>query len=373
MSKLKSKWWPRLPRVASVGLWIAVAASGCSPSGPKPAGGAATPSSFNSPIAATTFTEPTRSAFTVSLPPGWTAKGGVEQGSPVSATPWMTATSPDGATTVSLGDPSIPGFTLPSQYNSVGQTVQSAAGTPSPVEPYEDGVQFATDYAQRVFGPACSPLQPVGSQPEPGFAQAAQARAAKFAGMVGVPAPPTQFDGGSVRFTCQSNGAPYAVGVIDVTGLNQTSVGGFWNVPVVAAYRTPIASQSQTDQIARAMWQSYQPGAQWQAQMVSATQQRLAVIQQQGAQAMAALRQQEAQSSAMLNAQMQNANARLNANHAAFMAQFNAQGAARNAAFAQHMYDKETGQQSEMRYINNQQCIAWYDAAHTRCRATAQY
>jgi hypothetical protein len=370
MSKLESIW-RRLSRLAAVGagLWIVAAVGGCSP-GSNAGGGSISPASFPGGGAAT-FTEPTQSAFTVSLPQGWTAKGGVQQGATGSPTPWMTATSPDGATTISLGDPSIPGFTLPSPNNAAGQTVQSATGVPSPVEAYENGVQFAGDYAQQVFAPACSPLQGAGTQAEPEFAQLAQTRAAQFAALVGVPAPPTQFDGGSARFTCQSNGAAYAVGVIAVTGLNQFSIGGFWNAPVVIGYRTPAASQAQTDQIARAMLQSYQPGAQWRAQMAAATKQRLAVIQQQGAQAMAALQQQDAQSSAMLNANEQAANDRLNAGHAAFMAQFNAQGDARNAGWQQQQYDKQTGQQSEMRYINNQQCVAWYDAAHTRCSATA--
>jgi hypothetical protein len=53
------------------------------------------------------------------------------------------------------------------------------------------------------------------------------------------------------------------------------------------------------------------------------------------------------------------------------MQQQAAQAAARNAAFGQQMYNKQTGQDAEIRYINNQTCIRWYDAAHTRCAATA--
>ena len=42
----------------------------------------------------------------------------------------------------------------------------------------------------------------------------------------------------------------------------------------------------------------------------------------------------------------------------------------RRAHYAQ-MYNRETGQQTEMRYINNQQCVQWADAAQTRCAVTA--
>jgi hypothetical protein len=364
-------------RATAVTLVLAAAAllTGCKPGASNAAaglGGGLFPVSAPGVAAGmTTFTDPTENAFTLQVPQGWTVKGGVQRASATAATPWVTAASPDGATTISVGDPSIPSFVLPSPTHPAGSSVQNASGATSAAQPYENGVQFAADYAQRAYGQTCAPLQPAGTQAEPDLVQSAQAKMATLAAAVGVPPPPSSYDGGSARFTCQANGAAVAVGVIDVTALTQSSVGGFWNVPVLIAYRTPAASQAQTDQIARAMRQSYQPNAQWQAQMVSATKQQLAQIQQTGAQQMGQLRQQEASESSMLNAQEQAANARLNAAHAATMAQLNAQGAARNAAFANQQYNKETGQQSEMRYINNQTCVRWADAAHTRCAATA--
>jgi hypothetical protein len=368
----------KVRRVAMASLALAaamMAIAGCKP-GPTnttaATGGLWPVSAPGGPAAgATTFTEPTENAFTIQVPQGWAVQGGLHRVSASSATPWVTATSPDGASSISIGDPSLPGFTLPSQYHAAGSTVQNAAGAVSPVEPYEDGAQFAADYAQRAYGQACAPLQPAGTQAELDYAQMAQNQMAKLAASVGVPAPASNYDGGSVRFTCQANGAATAVGVIAVTALNQSSVGGFWNVPILIAYRAPAASQAQTDQIARAMRQSYQPNAQWQAQMVAAARQQLAQNQQLGEQQMAQLRSQESASGAMLNAQMQGADARLNAEHAQTMNWLNAQGQRINQNFANQQYNKETGQQSEMRYINNQTCIAWYDAAHTRCRATA--
>jgi hypothetical protein len=367
----------RRAAMASLSLAAAmVAIAGCKPGASNAAtssGGAFWPVSAPGGPASgtTTFTDPTENAFTIQVPQGWSVKGGVQRASPTAATPWISATSPDGATVISIGDPSIPSFILPSPYHAAGSTVQNAAGSVSAVEPYESGVQFAGDYAQRAYAQTCAPLQPAGSQPEPDFVQMAQDQMAKIAAAVGVPPPPANYDGGSARFTCQANGAADTVGVIDVTAVNQSSAGGFWNVPILIAYRTPAASQAQTDQIARAMRQSYQPNAQWQAQMVTATRQQLASIQQQGQQQMAQLRSQEAASGAMLNAQMQSADARLNAEHSQTMNWLNAQGQRINQNFANQQYDKETGQQSEMRYINNQSCIAWYDAAHTRCKATA--
>jgi hypothetical protein len=318
-----------------------------------------------------TFTDPTENAFTVSAPQGWTVKGGVQRTSPAIAQTWLTATSPDGATTVTIGDPSIPSFILPNSQHAAGSTAQNAAGTTSPVEPYENSVQFAGDYAQRVYGSVCAPLTPAGSQAEPGLVQIVDAQTQKMAAALGVQAPPSSiYDGGSATFTCQAGGVADAVGVMDVTTLMQTQFGGSWSVPLVMSYRTPAAGQAQTDQMVRAMRQSYQPNAQWQAQMAQAGKQQLAVLQQQGAQGMAALQSQEASESAMLSAQAQASNARLNAEHAATMAQLNAQGQRINQNFAAQQYNKATGQQAEMRYINNQTCVQWADAAHTRCAVT---
>ena len=356
-------------------LLVACGPPATAPGGAAPPGAAATPVSF--PAGAptqSTFTDPTENAFTIAVPQGWTVKGGVQRASPTSATPWVTATSPDGGTVIAIGDPSVPSFVLPSAQSPAGSTVPSAAGGTASVEPYENGVQFAQDYANRSFGQTCAPLQPTGTAAEPALAQVAQSQGAAMAALVGVAAPPVQFDGGSATFTCQANGVADAVGVIDVTGGMQVAMGGgFWNVAVLIAYRTPAASQAQTDQLARAMRASFQPNPQWQAQMAAATRQQLAAMQQNGAAAQAALTQQEAQESAMLQQQGQADQAQLNAAHAATMDQLNAQGVDQTAAFNQQEYNRDTQTQAEVRYINNQQCVQWADAAHTRCAVTAPY
>jgi len=317
-----------------------------------------------------TFTDPTEDAFTVSVPAGWSTKGGVQRASELAATVYVVATSPDSATTIGIGDPSIPPFALPTDGQPAGGTVKNAAGATATVAAYETGAQFAADYAQRAYGSTCTGMQAAGTQAEPDLVQQVQTQSAKFAGEVGAPPPSVNFDGASARFTCQFNGAPYAVGVLAVTGLQQNpnGPGGYWAVPAIVSYRTPAASQAPTEQMARSMEQSLQHTPQWDARMASATKQLIAGMEAQANQ-LAAMTQRD---NAMLNANENRLNANLNAGHAAFMQQFNAQGAARTAAWNQHMYNKETGQQSEMRYINNQTCVQWWDAAHTRCRTTAQ-
>jgi hypothetical protein len=349
-------------------------ANGAPAPGGAPSGGAAVAATGDGAPMSTTpvsFTDPTEGAFTIQAPAGWSVKGGVNRVSPWAASPWTVATSPDGASTIAVGDPSIPSYTLPSQMNAVGSTVQGASGAPSPVEPYENGAQFAATYAQNAYGGQCGALQPAGGQAEPQMAQTAQSEAASVAQQVGVPPAPISYDGGSAYFTCQAGGATYAVGVIAVTGVEQTQVGGFWLVPILIAYRAPVALQAQIDAAARAMRQSYQVNPQWQAQLVAATRQQLAVLRQQGAQGMAEMNQLQQRQFAAEDAQMQGAAAARNAQHAAFMAQFNAQGAAFQAGQARQAYNQETEAQGLIRFAGDQTCIAWYDAAHTRCRVTA--
>jgi hypothetical protein len=365
----------RKPRTLVGALTTLALAAACAPapSAGGAAAGGASPGGGASALQAV-FTDPTEQAFTIQAPQGWSVTGGVHRTSAWVATPWTIATSPDGASSIVVGDPSIPtNFTLPSQYSAAGSTARATDGSVSPVQPYETGAQFAANYAQQVFGPSCSPLQPTGTGAEPALAQAAQARAASTAAQVGVPPASIGYDGGSAHFTCQSGAATYAVGVLAVTGGEQTQVGGFWLVPTLIAYRTPVASQAQTEAAARAMQQSYQVNAAWQAQMVSATRQELATAAQQGAQGMAQMQQLQSQQFATEDAQMQGDQAARNAQQSAFMTQFNAQGAAFQAGTAQQQYNQETQAQQLTRMAGSQYCVVWYDAAHTRCQTTAPY
>ena len=160
--------------------------------------------------------------------------------------------------------------------------------------------------------------------------------------------------------------------MIAVTAVSQGAGGAaLWNVRMLVAYRTPAASAAQTDQLARAMQGSFQRNPQWEARMAAATRQAMAAQQQQGAAFRQTLSQQEADESAALQAQGQMNQDALNAQHQAGMDQLNAQGAQQTSNFNQQQYDRQTGQEAELRYINDQTCVQWADAAHTRCAVTA--
>jgi hypothetical protein len=298
----------------------------------------------------THFTDPTENAFTVSVPEGWKVKGGIVRKSAVVAIPWFAATSPDGATSVFMGDPTVPLFTLPTQRLREGAVVNGVTG-PQSVEPYQDGGQFAAQYGQRYFAASCAGLQLKGAQPEPAVAQRAQADTEEMRARVGDNLPvTTTYDGGSALFTCQVGGKAYTATTIVATALTRIGDGGLWSVPTVFGYRTPAERQTDVDRLARAMQASFQKNPQWEQKMADVARGEIARIKQEG-EAFAAQQQ---------------------GRHDAFMGQMNAQQASRNAAFADHMYQKGVGQQREMLYIQNRHCVQWYDAAHTNCRYYAQ-
>jgi hypothetical protein len=350
-------------------------AAGASPPAPgtpaspaAPAGVALVPVSTAGAGGPTVFEDPSEHAFSVSVPAGWTAKGGIIRKSTVAAAPWIQENSADGTIDVFYGDPSIPNFLTPSQMHAGGQTVHTQFGD-EPVENYESGAQFAAGYAQQVFGQTCAGMQPTGGQPEPALAQQTGDISNQMAQEIGSTVPPPNFDGGLATFSCQVNGQPYVVGVIAVTSISQAA--GLWSVPLIFGYRAPAAQAAAADQAARALQASYTRDPQWLANMVSVGRQAMQLLQRQDAAAEAAMQRMQQQDSALLNAQAQANMNRLTSEHQAFMANFNAQGAARNAAFAQQEYMKDSNTQAEIRVIKNQQCIAWNDAAHTSCRVVA--
>ncbi|HEY2707625.1 MAG TPA: hypothetical protein VGI95_06185 [Caulobacteraceae bacterium] len=355
----------------ALALAAIVAVAGCKPAAPGAAGGGLTPASLTGSDMST-FTDPSEGAFTLSAPAGWTMKGGVQRASAYDAKPWATATSPDGAEVIGYGDATIPSFVLPDGQHAEGASFDGPGGHQL-YQSYETGAQYAADYAQRAMGGNCDSLQPAGSQAEPDLAQKAAAAAASFSAQVGAGAQPPDFDGGSATFTCQGAGGATTVGVIAVTAITRFgNGGGSWYVPTLVSYRAPVAQQADADKVARAMLASFQKNPQWDAKMAEATRQEIALIRQQGSQQLASQAQMEAQQTAGSLAYGEANGAARQASQQQFMNGFNAQGEARTAAFQRRMIQKDSGQQAEMRYIQNQQCAVWYDAAHTQCKITVQ-
>jgi hypothetical protein len=103
----------------------------------------------DSPIAWTTYQDPTDRAFQLEVPAGWRVDGGVVHHSPSEIFWYVTAVSPDGNVNVAIGDPqlqSIPIHAPPSAPASPAASGTKSRAKPAAriVGPFERGAAFAT-------------------------------------------------------------------------------------------------------------------------------------------------------------------------------------------------------------------------------------
>lgn len=318
--------------------------------------------------ATTTYTDPTEQAFSIQVPKGWQAKAGIVRNSPVDAKSWISVATGDRTTIMFIGDPSIPMFaqrTSSAQIPLVKGSVEA---------PYENGQQFAADYGNKVLPRVCANVQLKGTQPEPGVAQDVLAKGTALAQEAGMNMPAPETDGGSALFTCQANGRQVVARFTAVTQRNHTQYVDMWHVGAIMGFSTPAGLEGKAQSLLMAMNGSLRWNPDWRAREVNSVRQAIAENQQQAAYESQALANNAAANRQMLYNQYVNSSNALTASHNAFMQQMNSQRDSRNAAFAQHMYQKSVGQQNEMMYIQNQQCIhRVYNQPGNACNVYVQH
>ena len=92
-------------------------------------------------------------AFSIDIPRGWKAHGGMFRSNPVDARPFVDMTSPDGRSNIRIGDPTIPSYDIPNatleRLHSIGKFIA----------PYASGEEFALKYGQSRFPGMCHNLR----------------------------------------------------------------------------------------------------------------------------------------------------------------------------------------------------------------------
>jgi hypothetical protein len=321
--------------------------------------------------ATTTFTDPTEQAFSYQVPKNWQVKGGIVRNSALDARMWISVSTGDRSTVMFIGDPSIPAFAERSG-NGSGRSFALPQGV---VEaPYENGQQFAADYGNKVLPHVCNNVQLKGTQPNPELAQKVSAQAARVQQEMGTNFPQPQVDGGSAMFICQGQGRTLAARIVAATVVTPGPMGRSWRVANIGGFTTPAALEGKAQAIFAAMSDSMNWNPDWRAHMAEAARQKMAQDNQNAAQWQQVISANAAAGSRMLYNQYQSNMYRSEVNHNAFMQQMNSQRDSRNAAFAQHMYQKSVGQQNEMMYIQNQQCIhRVYNQPGNACNVYVQH
>lgn len=137
-------------------LLFALCAACCNGSNASlPAAAAQASRSSASQLAWAIFQDPLEQAFTVEVPQGWTARGGLFRMGYSDERPMVDLTSSDGRINVRLGDVSIPVYTAPIQYHPEGTVYDLGAQAQLIVAHYRPGPEFAALYSRVRFYNIC--------------------------------------------------------------------------------------------------------------------------------------------------------------------------------------------------------------------------
>jgi hypothetical protein len=157
-----------------------------------------------------TMVDPREQAFSIDVPLGWKAYGGMFRTNAVDQHPFIDMTSPDGKMNIRIGDASIPAYSLPNVRLEMMQKMQSLQSRlrrrPASgqfVAAYASGDEFAAKYGQQRFQAMCQNVQMV----KTGHAEPAWGH--------GVPG--TRITAGWAGFSCTENGKPMSAYVYSET------------------------------------------------------------------------------------------------------------------------------------------------------------
>ncbi|MFO0609338.1 MAG: hypothetical protein U0324_39605 [Polyangiales bacterium] len=92
------------------------------------------------------FVEPAEGAFSLTLPAGWVAQGGVSRAPGASPRPWYRAVSPGGGAELRGGDPRLPPSFVDPRFASMMGMFPPPGAVP---RPYEPPTYFAEGYARQ--------------------------------------------------------------------------------------------------------------------------------------------------------------------------------------------------------------------------------
>jgi hypothetical protein len=207
------------------------------------------------------YAEPTEHAFTVELPEGWPAQGGLRRLTTGEVRYWLRASAPDGSVEIFFGDPEIPDFTPPTPALAEaglieGRTYMPGEGRAFTVSPYHEGQAFAAEWGRGKLGGHCDQVTPTGGQSLPDASTRLET--------VDAPAPPrTQVKAGETRFRCVYRGLPAQAWVFAATGLDARGPFEVWDARLVGG----LIAQTDRRAIAVAALahaaRSFTPDAEW--------------------------------------------------------------------------------------------------------------
>lgn len=237
-TRMSRRMWLTVVAVLTTLFW-AVAIPVCWPLGAsQEAGGAWVP-----------FEDPLEHAFSLEVPAGWQARGGLFRLGYADARPMVDLRSPDGSIEIRLGDVAIPSYTVPNAFhNREGAMYDLGAEAQLIVARYRTGPEFAVLYAHARFGRACRNAQ-------------ADAQNASFAVPDYLPegSEPEQASAGTIAYRCETSAGPEVVAAYAKTALVQ----GVWQAVTLASFAASPQETIRARAIALRCARSFQLNPEW--------------------------------------------------------------------------------------------------------------
>lgn len=235
-------------------------------SGIRSQGAVATVVNHSPPVLFVSFTDPKEGAFTVEVPKGWSARGGLFRFASVDTRPALELISPDGRIRITSGDAEIPTFSLPSQTLAFagfteGSWYSPGYGVNMMVRRYLAGAQFAEHYvSERVLASTrCENGKIVERQDRKDLSQAVNERLqSQSSGAGGV-----RLDVGEVRFECLRNGERWRGYYLAGTLIIGAQLGGIWHVEHLVGYAAAQAQAPVAEAIALHVIRSARINPEW--------------------------------------------------------------------------------------------------------------
>lgn len=195
--------------------------------------------SHTPPVVFVSFTDPKEAAFSVEVPKGWSARGGLFRVAAVDTRPALELSSPDGGIRITSGDKEIPTFTVPSHTLAFagfpeGSWYSPGYGVRMMVRRYLPGAQFAEQYVRDRVLPAigCRQGRIVDRQDRTDLSRAVNELYQSQSPAGGV----ARLDMGEVRFDCLRNGNRWRGYYLAGTLFVGAQLGGIWHVDHLVGY-----------------------------------------------------------------------------------------------------------------------------------------
>jgi len=219
-----------------------------------------------------TWRDPREGAFTIEVPQGWKVDGGTVRMSAIDVRTAIRVVSPDGNTTITVGDQNIPTYCLPhpllEQAGLHEGSTYSTPGAQMVIRTYMPGADFAADEAQRTLPSEDADLQITQTRQRPDVGQKINSLLAPFA-QYGTQA---QVDVGEVTYTCNCQGRPrQGYCLAGTLRLQEEAGNGIWGVPFLYGYLTTPDKTGEAEGILKHIVQTFQPDADWTARQQQTT------------------------------------------------------------------------------------------------------